>query len=494
MQLSGYQVGEIIGQGGMATVYRTEHILLKQERALKVMSPELTNQPGFKESFIREGQFIAALKHSNIVTIYDISEQEGVYFMAMEYLHGGSLEDQLPLPLDHALNVVKQIGSALYYAHQQKIIHRDIKPANILFNAEGDAILTDFGISKLEDIDSDLTRMGYGVVGTARYMSPEQTGGEKLDKRSDLYSLALVFYEMLSGEKAIQSTTRSSIIREHAVAPAPTLPTDFAFLQPVLNKALAKTAEQRYPDMRAFVEALVIAKTSDDLRAKTREHQRALFIRVSAVLFIIVAIFITFALNREEKKEQVETENNRPQAEIVPSLPIITAPKLSTPSATQQLVSKPRSNEPLPLEVKVKETIINLNTESRDLTENTNSLSETDQSSEKPKKSEPVIKAIKIDIPSPLKQPVAIKIENTQSENKKEQVSLNIKEIETVYKTVRVSPYLLIYDKPNANRIGQLRQGIRIQVTGIVITESGEGWSRIQFNDQPSYVKTSQLK
>ena len=464
MQLSGYQVGEVIGQGGMATVYRTEHLLLKQERALKVMSPELTSQPGFKESFIREGQFIAALKHPNIVTIYDISEQKGVYFMAMEYLHGGSLEDRLPLSLDHALKVVKQIGSALYYAHQKKIIHRDIKPANILFNAQGDAILTDFGISKLEDTDSALTRMGYGMVGTVRYMSPEQTGGEKLDQRSDLYSLALVFYEMLSGEKAIQSTTRSSIIREHAVAPAPILPAEFVFLQPVLNKALAKTAEQRYPDIRAFVEAIVVVKTSNDFRKKEKKHQRAVFIRVSIVSLVIVAIFIIFALNRQERNETIKTKDNRPQAEIAPSLPAIVGPVLSTRSVTQEVVSKSVPIEALILESALKVMATNLGTESSSdrVSDKSESESkpkiepETDQSNDSPKKSEALIEA--------------------------------------VYKTVRVSPYILIYDKPNAKRIGQLRQGIRIEVTGMVTTENGKSWSRIQFNEQPSYVKTSQLK
>ena len=446
MQLLGYQVGDVIGQGGMATVYRTEHILLKQKRALKVMSPELTNQPGFKESFIREGQFIAALKHPNIVTIYDISEHDGIYFMAMEYLQGGSLEDQLPLPLETALKVLKQIGSALYYAHQQKIIHRDIKPANILFNGQGDAVLTDFGISKLEDTDSDLTKMGYGVVGTARYMSPEQTGGEKLDQRSDLYSLALVFYEMLSGEKAIQSNTRSSIIREHAVAPPPTLPEKFSFLQAVLNKALAKTTAQRYPDLHAFVEAVVTAKIRYEARVKEKRDKRIFLIRLSTSSLLIVSAFIAFSLNREGAKEIMEKEKKEVSK-------VLLAPEL-VPAESLAIVSVPKD---MPKQIMSAETVIN---------------SSSDNVNEKHQ----------------------VHVEPESKSIAETQPMESHKKSEPVYKTVRVSPYLLIYDQSHTKRIGRLRQGVRVEVTSIVITEEGKSWSRIQFNDQPSYVKTSQLK
>ncbi len=526
MQLSGYKIGAIIGKGGMATVYRTEHILLKQERALKVMSPELTNQPGFKESFIREGQFIAALQHPNIVTIYDISEQNGIYFMAMEYLHGGSLVNKLPLSLDNSIKVLKQIGSALYYAHQQKIIHRDIKPANILFNAQGDAILTDFGISKIENTDSDLTRMGYGVVGTARYMSPEQTGGEKLDHRSDLYSFALLFYEILSGEKAIKAETQAAIMREHAIAPPPTLPTEYSFLQTVLNKALAKKANQRYTDIRAFVEAVVIEKTKHEVMLKAKKDQRTLFIRVSAFMLLGVAVVITIMLNMEER-EKVEAKaplsppnliepksvatvsslKNIPKQKLSSEKDVNTAPSLNI--ATKISLNKsnisppPNSNENHKKEKVLTNTIdskspLLLKKDKEEKEEKI--LAKTTQTEPVTLKKADNVNDSKImnytasfadkDAPKVTKKVV----ETLQPDPIKKTDDLNINEIDPVSKIVRVSPYLFIYEQPNKKRIGQLQQGTRIEVTATVITETGKSWSRISFNGKQAYVKTSQLK
>lgn len=259
MAVPNHEIWEVIGQGGMATVYRAEHVLLKQERALKIMSPELSREPGFQESFIREGQIVAGLRHPNIITIHDIGHCGDGYFMAMEYLRGGNLKERLnrsPLPLQEALTILRQIGGALDHAHGKGLIHRDIKPANILFRATGEAVLTDFGISKLQDTESDLTRHGYAMLGTPRYMSPEQTGAQRLDQRSDIYSLALVFYEMLTGKAVIQADTVALIIREHALAPPPVLPARYAFLQPVLNKALAKNPEERFADALVFLQAV----------------------------------------------------------------------------------------------------------------------------------------------------------------------------------------------------------------------------------------------
>ncbi|MGB5599715.1 MAG: protein kinase [Thiothrix litoralis] len=268
MQIPNYAIKEIIGQGGMATVYRAEHVLLKQERAIKVMSPELSREPGFQESFIREGQIVAGLRHPHIITVHDVGVCEDGHFMVMEYLRGASLKERLKqqgaLPVQEALSVLQQIGSALHYAHSQGLIHRDIKPANILFRESGEAVLTDFGISKQQDQQSDLTRHGYAMMGTPRYMSPEQTGGEVLDARSDLYSLALVFYEMLVGKPAIKADTTAMIIREHVLASPPVLPLPLVHLQPVLNNALAKLQAQRYANVQVFLEALAQQQLETD--------------------------------------------------------------------------------------------------------------------------------------------------------------------------------------------------------------------------------------
>jgi serine/threonine protein kinase len=277
MEIPNHTVGKVIGLGGMATVYRAEHVLLKQERALKLMSPKLCRKPGFQESFVREGQIVAGLHHPHIVTIHDIGYCDEGYFMSMEYLNGGSLNDRLgrgKLSLHDAITVLRQVGEALHHAHGKRLIHRDIKPANILFRANGEAVLTDFGISKLQDTQSDLTRHGYTMVGTLRYMSPEQTGTQQVDRRSDIYSLALVFYEMLTGMRAIQADATALIIREHALAPPPALPIEYAFLQAVLNRALAKDPDQRYASVSDFVRAVERSQVSENTATIHAPSQR----------------------------------------------------------------------------------------------------------------------------------------------------------------------------------------------------------------------------
>jgi serine/threonine protein kinase len=263
LEIPNYDVKEVIGEGGMAIVYRAMHQLLKQERAIKVMFSSLSNEPAFEKNFLHEGQIVASLNHPHIVKIHDIGRCDEGYFMTMEYLTGGNLGDKLkknPLPLTQAITIIQQIGSALHYAHQQGLIHRDIKPNNIMFSDKGDAILTDFGISKLQDTESDLTRYGYSVLGTPRYMSPEQTTAEPLDRRSDIYSLALVFYEILIGQPGIKTKTTVSIIREHVLSPPPSFSANYAYFQPILNKALAKDPKDRYATVKEFVNAITIQK------------------------------------------------------------------------------------------------------------------------------------------------------------------------------------------------------------------------------------------
>ena len=267
MEIPNYDVKEVIGEGGISVVYRAMHQLLKQERAIKIMFSSLANEPAFEKNFLQEGQIVASLNHPNIVKIHDVGRCDEGYFMAMEYLTGGTLGDKLkryPVVLDEAITIMQQIGGALHYAHQQGLIHRDIKPNNIMFRANGDAVLTDFGISKLQNTEGNLTQCGYGKLGTPRYMSPEQTTDETLTQRSDMYSLALVFYEMLIGKPGINSKTTVSIIREHVLSPPPSFPPAYAYFQPVLDKALAKEPQDRYATIQDFINAILEQKPNTD--------------------------------------------------------------------------------------------------------------------------------------------------------------------------------------------------------------------------------------
>lgn len=253
-----YHIKEKLGEGGMATVYLAQHKLLEREVALKVMSPRIATTEAFRQSFIREARTVAQLDHPHIVRIYDGGANGDLFYMAMELLPGGTLKEQLedgPLLPEAAISILRQVASALSYAHAKGYIHRDIKPANILFRANGDAALGDFGIAKLQGIVSDMTQMGL-VAGTPHYMSPEQTAGGNLDHRADLYSLGILLYEMLLGKQPFNGNSPMAIAYQHINTPLPRLPTGLARFQPVIDKLVAKRPEDRFASADALLQAL----------------------------------------------------------------------------------------------------------------------------------------------------------------------------------------------------------------------------------------------
>src|SRR3954467_3640701 len=200
LQIPGYRIIRKINQGGMSTVYLAIQISVGRIVALKVMNPGLTSDPAFNERFQREATIVGQLSHPNIVAIYDIGREADLNYIAMDYLPGGSVHDKMinGLTGEEALRVTKEVANALDHAHEKGYIHRDIKPENILFRADNSAVLSDFGVAKGIVGVSRMTHVGT-VVGTPHYMSPEQTRGQPTDARSDLYSLGVVFFEMLTG-------------------------------------------------------------------------------------------------------------------------------------------------------------------------------------------------------------------------------------------------------------------------------------------------------
>jgi len=255
VSIPNYHIEGEIGRGGIATVYLAVQKSLNREVALKVMSPALAADPNFTERFMREGRTVAQLSHPNIVTIHDIGVSDYHHYIAMEYVQGGSLTKYLvnqPSPR-WGLAVIQQIASALGYAHRQGFIHRDVKPENILFREDGTAVLTDFGIAKsTHDDDSQLTTVGT-IVGTPRYMSPEQADGRGTDPRSDIYALGVILYEMLAGHPPYQGPDSLSTLYAHVNEPIPSLPEEVETLQPLIDSMLAKQLEDRVPDCRTLV-------------------------------------------------------------------------------------------------------------------------------------------------------------------------------------------------------------------------------------------------
>ena len=254
--IPGYKINNVLGQGGMATVYLAIQENLDRKVALKVMSASLASNPEFCERFLKEGKTIAKFSsHPDIVTIYDIGCTGPHYYMAMEYIGGANLKQRIQqqIDLDEPLKIIRQITGALGYAHSLNIIHRDVKPANILFREDGAAILTDFGIAKSLSSNTQLTRVGF-TVGTPEYMSPEQAIGQGMDGRSDLYSLGVVLYEMLSGEKPFAGEDAFSTAMMHINNPVPKLPEWRAPYQLLIDRLLAKKPEERFANAEQLIE------------------------------------------------------------------------------------------------------------------------------------------------------------------------------------------------------------------------------------------------
>jgi serine/threonine protein kinase/tetratricopeptide (TPR) repeat protein len=243
----GYRTLHAIGRGGMASVFLAVQQSVEREVALKIMSPHLSQDPTFGERFLREARIAAKLHHRHVVSIYDVGVHEGVHYCAMEYLPGGPVmrRNGPPLALKPAIRCVREIASALHYAQEKGFIHRDVKPDNILLREDGSCVLGDFGIARATDPGTIMTKTG-SVVGTPHYMSPEQLRGRAIDGRADLYSLGVVFYQLLTGKVPYEASDSLAVGIMHMTAPLPQLPHEYRFLQAVLEKLLAKEPVDRF--------------------------------------------------------------------------------------------------------------------------------------------------------------------------------------------------------------------------------------------------------
>jgi serine/threonine protein kinase len=257
MDIEGYKIHRKIGEGAMAGVFLADQVSLGRQVALKVLAPALAAQKGFRERFLKEGRIIAYLKHPQIVNVYDLGSHHHHYFLSMEFLSGGTLEQKIKTGLSTAQSVqlIKKIGQSLSYAHDNGVIHRDIKSQNIMFRNDDTPVLTDFGIARLMDNDPQLTTPGR-TIGSPLYMSPEQICGRKIDARADLYSVGILFYKMLTNTMPYQSDHILTVAMMHKTAPIPVLSKELSLFQPVLNRLLAKDPDQRYSSAQEFIEAL----------------------------------------------------------------------------------------------------------------------------------------------------------------------------------------------------------------------------------------------
>jgi serine/threonine-protein kinase len=272
-EFAGYRLEEMIGHGGMSIVYRARHLELERSVALKLLAPDLSEDPAFQERFIRESRLAAGLDHPNVIPIYEAGQENGVFYIAMRYVPGSNLKALLrrtgPLDGATAISVIGQIASALNAAHEKGLVHRDVKPANVLIvegagaDDSNHVYLSDFGIAKQRA--SNVTRTGM-FIGTAEYASPEQIEGKELDGRSDVYSLGCVLYQCLTGNPAYEKDSEVALIYAHLLEPPPSTRTARPELSPVIDdviaKAMAKNPDDRYATARELAAAVRQALTS----------------------------------------------------------------------------------------------------------------------------------------------------------------------------------------------------------------------------------------
>jgi len=335
MEIPGYQIHREIGKGGMATAYLAVQESLEREVVLKVLNITThIHSETLIERFLAEGRIVATLNHPNIITIFDIGIADDALYISMEYVEGGDLKSRMESPLEplEALNYIYTIGSGLDVAHKSGIIHRDVKPANILFRDDETLLLTDFGIAKQVNLDSDLTATGM-FIGSPNYVSPEQAVGEEIDGRTDIYSLGCIFYEMLTGKKPYQAKNVLDIVIQHKQAPIPTLAAEHKDFQPLLDKMMAKDPKDRFENaaiMNGYIESQINKRTEtssygltiDNNKIKKEKQQNKSF-SILIVLLIISAIFFG-SLNYLEiriKKQDVKIDEVTIETALTDSKP-----------------------------------------------------------------------------------------------------------------------------------------------------------------------------
>lgn len=263
LEIPGYRVHGQLGKGGMAEVFLATQESLSRKVAIKVLRS--AEDEAFSKRFIQEAHIVASLNHPSIITIYDIGRlADGRYYLAMEFLPGGDLarhKGEVFAP-ERALKIVREIASGLAVVHDRGLVHRDVKPANVLFRGDGTAVLTDFGVAKELDIDSELTQFGI-AVGSPAYSSPEQAQCQPLDARSDIYSLGVILLEMLTGSNPFRGGNYTQTVVNHVQMALPELPERLAAFHGLLGRMLAKKPDARFPDCRALLSALDDMEQSD---------------------------------------------------------------------------------------------------------------------------------------------------------------------------------------------------------------------------------------
>lgn len=350
-RLGRYRIEDRLGEGAMADVFRALDPDIGRTVAIKILKPEFASNTEIGARFLREARAAGALSHANIATIYDVGEADGVAYIAMELIDGQPLDRWISthgrIPYERTLRLSLQLADALAYAHRGGVVHRDVKPSNILVTGDGTTVkLLDFGVAHINDADPsalDRTQVGQ-LLGTPRYMSPEQTLGLPVDARSDLFSLGAVFYEMVTGKPAFPGLELAVLaiqIAQGKVAPigevAPDCPAGLRF---IIEKLLSKKPEQRFADGGALVAALE-RELSDQREAGAATWGLSLRFKVPIALVVVTAMALAacvhIILQREQQalEEMAAVSGNSIAAFVTGNAAVAVAENAGLPPAQQ---------------------------------------------------------------------------------------------------------------------------------------------------------------